>query len=120
MKINDNAIRVTDMHTLELEKTRLRKMCREMESELQGRFEHVKEHAGGMAFNTVFPGIKKESGIWGMIVQIAKNGWKNEYLQTILFSALITFIEFLGAKFGLKYLSKLFKKAKENPETEYY
>jgi hypothetical protein len=120
MKINDNAIRVTDMHTLEQEKARLRRMCKGMEKELQLRFDHVKENAGAMAFKSVFPGIKKESGIWNMIVHLAKNGWRNEYVQTILFSALITFIEFLGAKFGLQYLSKLFRRKKEDPETEYY
>lgn len=121
MKINDNAIRVTDMHTLEQEKARLRKMCKEMENELQLRFDYMKENVGGMAFNSIFPGIKQESGIWNMITQIVKNGWKNNYVQTVLLSALITFIEFLGAKFGLKYLSNLFKKAKkESPDTEFY
>lgn len=120
MKINNEAIRVINMHTLEQEKVRLRKMCREMENELQVRFDYLKENAGGMAFNSVFPGIKKESGIWNIIVQIAKTGWKNSYVQTILFSALVTFIEFLGAKFGLKYLSKIFKKTREYPETEHY
>lgn len=123
MKMNDNAIRVTDMHSLEQEKARLKKMCKELENEMELRFDHIKEHAGSMAFNSVFPSIKKESGIWNIIVQIAKNGWKHDYVQTILFSALITFVEFLGAKFGLKYLSNLFKKAKkskEDPDTEFY
>ncbi|MGH2642589.1 MAG: hypothetical protein ACRDE2_01455 [Chitinophagaceae bacterium] len=120
MKVNENAIRVKDMHSLEEEKARLKKMCKEMEDELQLRFDHVKDNAGSMAFNSIFPGIKKESGIWNMIIQIAKNGWKHDYVQTILFSALITFVEFLGAKFGLKYLSKLFRKSKEERDTEFY
>lgn len=120
MKVNDNAIRVTNRRTLEQEKVRLRKMCKEMENELQLRFDYLKENTGGMVFNSIFPGIKKESGIWDMVVKIAKSGWKNSYVQTILFSALVTFIEFIGARFGLKYLSKIFKKSKTDRETEYY
>lgn len=116
MKISDEAIKVTDMHTLELEKARLRKMCKGMEEDLQLRFDHLRDNAGQMAFNSVFPSINKDLGIWNTIVQAVKNGWKNDFIQTILFSALITFIEFIGAKFGLKYLTQFLKKSGKSSE----
>lgn len=110
MQTQNEPIKVTDMHSLELEKARLKRLCRAKEEELAGRMDHLKAHYGVMAFNSIFPGAEKERNVWKWTAHAAKGLWESQHLQSILFSALVALLEFIGVRQGTKFIAKYFGK----------
>lgn len=118
MKVESQPIKVFDMHTLELEKARLRKVCHSMEKKMGGRLRYAKKNYIVLMLNSLFPGIKKEKSVFSWVVQIVKGAWESGHLQSILLSAAVSVAEFLSVRFGTKFLAKFFSNLKKDKEKE--
>lgn len=113
MRDHDDAIPVTNMLTLQLEMRRLRKQCRQMEDEIGTRAEHLRDHFGTMAFNSIFPGASSEKNLLRWSGILLKTAWKNKRIQSLLLSALISILEFVAVRLGVNFLGQQFEKGKE-------
>lgn len=116
MNTSRKAIKVTDRYSLRREKARLKRLCREMEQEGQDRLDHVKQHYGTMALNSIFPDAHPETQFWKLIAYGAKSAWGSTRFKSVLISAAITFLEYIGVKGGVKLVEKLFSRNKDEKE----
>lgn len=132
MKISEGQIKVTDFASLQQEKRRLKKLCRDMERQLDERFDHLKENYGAMALNTVFPGAGSGSNGWKWLPGIAAVAWKAfpavmskklsrvalraTKIKPIYAAVLISIFEFVAARYGLKIYRKFFGKETKRQE----
>jgi hypothetical protein len=116
MKKVTQVIEVTDMRSLKLEKARLKGLCREMEEEGQIRLDYIKEHYGTMFFNTVFPSTHPQKHIWKLLGYALKSAWRSDHFRSVLLTALITLLEFLGIHQSVRLFEKYFKKKKPSEE----
>ncbi|RAJ01486.1 hypothetical protein LX64_03701 [Chitinophaga skermanii] len=94
-------IKVTNLDTLELEVARLKVEARLLERELGERGAYLKENFKGMAMNSVVPGIAN-SGVLGFVGKIGKLAWESGKAKSVLSTALMTALEFVAVRFGIK------------------
>lgn len=116
MKFESPPIKVCDMRTLELEKARLRKLCRSIEREMGGRVRYAKRNYFLLALSSLFPGIRKEKSPFKWVLQIAKGAWESGHLQSILLSALVALAEFIGVRLGTKFMANFFSNLKKEKQ----
>jgi hypothetical protein len=101
-------IKVYDIETLEIEKQRLKRMCRQMEREMNSRLDHVKDHYGSMAFNSLFPGADGESNIFKWGLRLGKSAWESEHIRSFLTTAIFSVVEFIAVRLGINFFNKHF------------
>lgn len=118
MNPSKNAITVRDRRSLQMEKMRLRKLCRLMEDEAQGRLKHVKKNFGAMAFNTAFPHADAQVGMAKLLGYAAKGAFKSNRFKSGLATAIITIVEIVGAKKLVDLFEKIFTKKKKKDKKE--
>lgn len=105
MRWEQKKIKVTDMATLDQEVARLKHRCRQLEKQLDERVGHVRANYAVMAVNSVLPGLK-DSSIWGVASALAKEVWSSKRLKSFLTSALVTVLEFVAVRWGIKLFTK--------------
>ncbi len=93
--------KVKNLAMLEAEVTRLRTKSRKLEAQLGKRFDHLKGNYKTMAMNTVVPGIAN-NGVMGFVGRVAKLAWESGKAKSVLSHALVTALEFLGVRLGIK------------------
>lgn len=116
MEPSKEAISVKNMHTLQQEKARLRRLCRAMENEAEGRLSHVKKNYGAMAFNSVFPHVDSQMGVAKLLGYAAKGAVKSSRFKSGLLTAVITVVEIVGAKKIVGLFEKLFRKKNKDED----
>lgn len=94
------------MEQLDVEIQRLKEKTRRLENELGARVDHLKGNYKSMAMNSVVPGIAK-SGMMGIVGGIAKTAWKSGAAKSALSTALITALEFIGVRLGIKLFDRI-------------
>jgi|GEM_PF-586597 len=96
-------VKVTNVHTLELEIARLKKRSRELELELAERMDYFKGNYGKMAINTVIPGAGagRYKGWLGIATRIAGIAWQSGNFKSFATRALMTVLEFVGVRLGI-------------------
>lgn len=94
-------VKVKNMEQLDVEIQRLQEKTRRLEAELGRRMDHLKDNYKSMAVNTVVPGIAN-SGVMGIVGGIAKTAWKSGAAKSALTSVLMTAVEFIGVRLGIK------------------
>jgi hypothetical protein len=109
---NNQAIAITDLDSLLREKARLRKRCHRMERDLSGRVDHLRTHYGIMAFQSVFPGMGQNRQVWSLATHAVKAAWRNDGIRNVLLSMVLTFLEFLGVRWGTRLISRYLGKNK--------
>lgn len=111
MNARREKIKVKDMTTLQEEKRRLKRLCVEIEDQLDRHFDYLKDNYGKLTFNTVFPGSpQKEGNVFKWARGLTKIAWKAEKVQPLLTSAAINIAEIIAARYGLKFFSRLLGK----------
>lgn len=113
IRIWNEPIKVCDLHTLELEKARLRRRCRSLENEMKHRAKHVRKNYITLSFNSLFPGIQQERSPFKWLTRVVQSSWEHGHLQSILLSVLIPLFEFIGVRQGTKILTQFFAKFKK-------
>jgi hypothetical protein len=108
MKADLQAIKICDMRTLQLEKARLRRVCRRMERNMGDRALYAKKNYVVLLLNGMFPGIRKEKNLFKWVAEIVKGAWATGHLQSVLLTVVIALGEFLSVRFGAKFLANLF------------
>lgn len=93
--------KVKNIDSLEAEIARLQLKSRKLEGELDKRVDHFKGNYKKMAMNTVVPGIAN-SGVVGIVGKVAKLAWQSGKSKSVISSALVTALEFIGVRLGLK------------------
>ncbi|AWO01513.1 hypothetical protein DLD77_07310 [Chitinophaga alhagiae] len=99
-------VKVKNMEQLDVEIQRLQEKTRRLENELGERLDYLKGNYRSMAMNTVVPGIAN-SGVMGIVGGIAKTAWKSGAAKSVLTSALMTAIEFIGVRLGIKLFNNI-------------
>lgn len=94
------------MEQLDVEIQRLQEKTRRLENELGERLDYLKGNYKTMAMNSVVPGISK-SGVMGIVGGIAKTAWKSGTAKSMLTSALMTAVEFIGVRLGIKLFNNI-------------
>lgn len=117
MTKTNSPIAITDLDSLLREKARLRRRCRRMERELSGRFDHLKSHAGAMAFQSVFPGVGQHRQFWSLATHAVKAAWRNDGIRNVLLSMVLTFLEFLGVRWGTRVINRYLSKIKTRKQS---
>lgn len=108
MKADLQPIKICDMRTLQLEKARLRRVCRRMERNMGDRALYVKKNYVVLLLNGMFPGIRKEKNLFKWVAEIVKGAWATGHLQSVLLTVVVALGEFLSVRFGAKFLANLF------------
>lgn len=108
MKADLQPIKICDMRTLQLEKARLRRVCRRMEHNMGDRALYVKKNYVVLLLNGMFPGIRKEKNLFKWVAEIVKGAWATGHLQSVLLTVVVALGEFLSVRFGAKFLANLF------------
>ena len=108
MKADLQPIKICDMRTLQLEKARLRRVCRRMERNMGDRALYVKKNYVVLLLNGMFPGIRKEKNLFKWVAEIVKGAWATGHLQSVLLTVAVALGEFLSVRFGAKFLANLF------------
>lgn len=93
--------KISNLAMLDDEITRLKLKSRRLENELGNRVDHLKGNYKSMAMNTVLPGIAS-SGVMGIVGSVAKVAWKSSKAKSVLSTALMTALEFIGVRLGIK------------------
>lgn len=70
---------VTNLTSLEKEIYRLKRLARKQEEQLDENFGYLREHAAGMAFNSVFR--RQQSGTELLKEKMVESIWSNQRLQ---------------------------------------
>lgn len=96
------------MRTLQLEKARLRRVCRRMERNMGDRALYVKKNYVVLLLNGMFPGIRKEKNLFKWVAEIVKGAWATGHLQSVLLTVVVALGEFLSVRFGAKFLANFF------------
>lgn len=113
-------VKVKNMEQLDVEIQRLKEKTRRLEDELGDRVTHLKGNYKSMAMNSVVPGIAN-SGVMGVVGGIAKTAWKSGAAKSALTSALMTALEFIGVRLGIKLVDNFRQKRRRKkaaPKTE--
>jgi len=98
--------KVTNLATLELEVTRLKRRTRKLELDLADRVDFFKQNYGKMALNSVVPGAGKHKGTFGLISRIAGIAWQSGKFKNFATGALMTVLEFVGVRLGINLFNK--------------
>lgn len=109
--------KVTDFASLELEIARLEKRKRMLEGELSYRVDYFKENYKSMAMNTIVPGLHK-SGVMGMAGKVAKLAWESTGSKNVLKSVMMTALEFVAVRFGIKLFNKYTHRRKKRKASQ--
>ncbi|QEH40108.1 hypothetical protein [Chitinophaga sp. XS-30] len=101
--------KIKNLEMLDEEIARLKHKTRRLENELGARVDHLKGNYKTMAMNTVVPGIAN-SGIMGIVGSVAKVAWKSSQAKSVLSTALMTALEFIGVRLGIKLVDNFQRK----------
>lgn len=113
--------KVTNLAMLEDEVRRLQEKSRRLEDELGARVDHLRGNYKSMAMNTVVPGIAN-SGVMGFVGKVAKTAWQSGAGKSMLTNVLMTALEFIGVRLGIKLVNNFQKRRRRKkaaqPESE--
>ncbi|WP_343304788.1 hypothetical protein AAHN97_24825 [Chitinophaga niabensis] len=101
--------KVTNLAMLEEEILRLRQKSRGLEDQLGERVDHFKANYRSMAMNSVIPGVAN-SGVLGFVGKVAQTAFKSGSGKSLLTSALMTALEFIAVRFGVKLVNNFQQK----------
>lgn len=101
--------KIKNLAMLDEEIARLKRKSQRLENELGKRADHFRGNYKSMAMNSVVPGIAN-SGVMGIVGNVAKMAWKSSKAKSVLSSALITALEFVGVRLGLKLVDNFQRK----------
>ncbi|GEP95118.1 hypothetical protein [Chitinophaga cymbidii] len=101
--------KIRNLAMLDEEIARLKRKSRKLEDELGARVDHFKGNYKSMAMNSVVPGIAN-SGVMGIVGNVAKIAWSSSKAKSVLSTALITALEFIGVRLGLKLVNNFQRK----------
>lgn len=108
MRADTQPIKVCDMRTLELEKARLRRVCRAMERRMDARLHYAKKNYVLLVLSGLFPGVRREKNLFKWVVEIIQGAWDTGRLQSILLTVIVALAEFFSVRFGAKFLANFF------------
>lgn len=94
---------------LEEEIVRLQHKSRGLEDQLGNRLIHLKSNYRSMAVNSVMPGVAK-SGVLGFVGKVATSAFKSGTGKSMITSALMTALEFIAVRFGVKLVNNFQQK----------
>lgn len=104
--------KIKNLADLEREVMRLKLKSRNLETELGDRATHLKNNYKSMAMNTVVPGIANK-GVMGIVGSVAKIAWQSTKGKSVLSTALVSALEYVGVKLGIKLVDNIRQKRRK-------
>lgn len=115
-RVEEGAIKVTGIQTLQEEKDRLKKLCHGMEHAADDRVDYLRKHWLAMTLNSVLPNAHPEKQIINLAGAGIKSALESANFRSILLNGAITLIEFIGVRLGVNFFEKYFRKKKAKKE----
>ncbi|GAA4300378.1 hypothetical protein [Compostibacter hankyongensis] len=111
MGIKKDSYRIMDMHTLELEKRRVRNLCRGMEREMEQRVDYLKDNYRSLAIHSIFPSAGKGETAFKWALKAGKIiGGLQRRRSRLLKTGVVSLLEVAAVKTGLNLVRRMIRK----------